>query len=380
MNGACVVVGAGISGCVLAERIASVLGLHVLVLEKRGVVGGNSFADIDSETGIECHRYGSHIFHTLDKRVWDYANRFTQFSPYRHKVLLRSGGRVYSMPINLKTINDYYGRQFSPDEARAFLAAEIAKEDIAAPRNLEEKAVSLVGRGLYDRMIRGYTAKQWGRDPKELPESIINRLPVRYTYDDDYFATPWQGIPSNGFAAWFDTLLANPLIEVRTGVDWFAVRDRIPADALVVYTGMIDELFAFRHGHLAWRSLRFEWETMPERDFQGTSVMNYGDLDVPFTRIHEFKHYHPEWQDSFAAPRTVVCREFPQTWKPGLEAFYPVNDEVNERKLALYRAEAARFPNLFVGGRLGAYRYWDMDGAIANALDLFETIRMRLGR
>ena len=289
-----VVVGAGIFGCVVAERIASVLDEKVLVLEKRPYVGGNSRAFFDPETGIEIHEYGSHIFHTKDRAVWDYIRRFTDFTPYRHKVLLAVRGRVFTMPINLKTINDWYGAAWSPAEARRRLADEIAREGVAAPSNLEEKAVSLVGRGLYECAIRDYTAKQWGRDPKELPEGIINRLPVRFDYDFDYFDTPWQGVPTDGFEALFRNLLDHPNIEVRTGVDWRDARGALPKGSLVVYTGMPDELFDFRFGALEWRSLRFERETLPFRDFQGTSVMNYGDSDVPFTRIHEFKHYNPE--------------------------------------------------------------------------------------
>lgn len=368
------VVGAGVTGCVLAERVASLFNRKVVVLEARDRVGGNSRAEIDPETGIEVHVYGSHIFHTTDEAVWNYVRRFTDFNGYRHRVFLRSAGRVYTMPIDLKTVNDFYGAQFSPDQARAFLAEEIRKEGIAQPRNLEEKAVSLVGRGLYERMIRDYTAKQWGRDPKELPESIINRLPVRYRYDDAYFGTPWQGIPSKGFAAWFDAMLAHPKIDVRTGVDYFAVRDALPKNAIILYTGMIDRLFDHGFGALEWRSLRFERETAASSDFQGTSVVNYGDPDVPFTRIHEFKHYHPEWRDAFECDRTVVCREYPQAWRPGLEAYYPVNDDRNQRLFARYLAEAERLPNLLAAGRLGRYRYWDMDGAIAAALATFNTI------
>ena len=369
-----IVVGAGVTGCVVAERIASELRRPVLLLERRDAIGGNSRADIDPETGIERHLYGSHIFHTTDRRVWDYANRFVSFNGYRHKVLLRSGGRVWNMPINLKTVNDFYGAQLSPDEARARIAADVRSEGVASPANLEEKALSLVGRGLYETLIRGYTAKQWGRDPRELPESIINRLPVRFDYDADYFATTWQGIPSEGYTKFFERLVADPLIEVRTGIDFLDIRDSVPPETTVVYTGMIDKLFGDRFGPLEWRSLRFEWETLPVRDFQGTSVVNYGDPDVPFTRIHEFKHYHRDWAESFAAPRTVVCCEYPQSWRPGLEAYYPVNDAANTRRFERYREAAAAIPNLFVGGRLGAYRYWDMDAAIAHALDLFETV------
>ena len=373
-----IVVGAGITGSTVAERVAAELSLPVLVLESRGFTGGNSRAFVDPGTGIEVHEFGSHIFHTTDERVWRYANRFTAFTPYRHKVLLRSGDRVYSMPVNLKTINDFYGAPFSPGEARAAVRRDIEAAGIARPANLEEKAISLVGRGLYDRMIRGYTAKQWGRDPKKLPESIINRLPVRYTYNDDYFDTPWQGIPADGFSAWFDRMLDHPKIEVRTGVDFFSVRDSIPRSALVVYTGKIDRLFDFRHGALEWRSLRFEVETVPVRDYQGTSVVNYGDPDVPWTRIHEFKHYHREWRDSFDLDSTVICREFPQDWTPDREAFYPLNDPRSAERLALYQAEVSALPNLLVGGRLGAYRYWDMDKAIGEALDLFEEVKRRV--
>ena len=367
------VVGAGVTGCVIAEQIASRFGRRVVVLEKRPHVGGNSRADIDPATGIEIHRYGSHIFHTTSERVWRYIRQFTDFTPYRHKVLLRSCGRVYSMPIDLKTINDFYGCQFSPEEARAKIAADVSAEGIAKPGNLEEKAISLVGRGLYERLIKGYTAKQWGRDPKILPQSIINRLPVRYRYDDDYFSTPWQGIPAKGFGAMFDALLASPLVEVRTGVDFLALRGSLPGDAIVFYTGMIDELFGFCHGKLDWRSLKFEFETVPVRDYQGTSVVNYGDADVPFTRIHEFKHYHPEWRDSYESSATVICREYPQSWVPGLDAYYPVNDAANQRRLALYAAEAASVRNLVVCGRLGAYRYLDMDAAIGEALALLDS-------
>lgn len=365
------VVGAGVTGCVFAERIASLFRRTVVLLEKRAEIGGNSRADIDPETGVERHLYGSHIFHTTNRGVWDYVRRFSDFTPYRHRVFLMVGGRVYSMPIDLKTINDFYGTQFSPAEARAFLTEKIREEGVSAPRNLEEKAVSLVGRGLYECMIRGYTAKQWGRDPSELPESIINRLPVRYRYDDAYFSTPWQGIPAKGYAELFSNLVRSPLVEVRTGVDFFAERKSFPRNAVVIYTGMIDRLFDNRFGTLEWRSLRFEWENVPVQDYQGTSVVNYGDPDVPFTRIHEFKHYHPEWKESWALGKTVICREYPAVWAPGGDAYYPLGDEKNRTLLSRYMAEAEKTPNLFVAGRLGSYQYLDMDGAMAQALACF---------
>lgn len=372
-----VVVGAGFFGCVIAERIATVLGKPVLVLEKRSYIGGNSYSEFDEETGIECHQHGSHIFHTKNRNVWEYIQKFTSFTTYRHKVLLNSDGRVYHMPINLKTINDFFESSFSPSEAEAVIKAEVAKCAFAEPRNLEEKACSLVGRGLYDRFVRGYTAKQWGRDPRELPESIINRLPVRFTYNTDYFDTPMQGVPTEGYGKLFDNLLSGSNITVMLNTDFFDIRESLSKDALVIYTGMIDRLFDNMYGELEWRSLRLEWETVGVGDFQGTTVMNYAGDDVPFTRIHEFKHYHPERRVPYELSKTVICREYPQAYQEGREAYYPVNSHANHERLMRYQAEASKQPNLFIGGRLGAYRYWDMDQAIEFALSMFDKIKGR---
>ena len=373
-----IIVGSGLTGCTVANRIALEFDLPVVVLEKRKHIGGNSRAFVDPLTGIEVHEFGSHVFHTSDDRVWRYMNQFTSFNSYRHKAVIKSGGRVYSMPVNLKTVNDFYGAQFSPDEARAAIRRDVSSAGIAVPRNLEEKAVSLIGRGLYDRLIAGYTAKQWGRDPKKLPESIINRLPVRYTYNDDYFDDTWQGIPSDGYSRMFERMLKHPNIEVRTGVDYFSVNRKISDSSIVVYTGPIDEFFGFGCGKLEWRSLRFEFETLPVSDFQGTSIVNYGDVEVPWTRIHEFKHYHREWKDSFERPDTIICREFPQDWNEGREAFYPVNDDRNERLYETYREMARSMRNIVLCGRLGSYKYLDMDEAVAFAFDAVEEVKCRL--
>lgn len=366
------VIGAGMWGAIMAERIAADLGQPVTVLEKRDHVGGNCRSERDPETGIECHRYGSHIFHTSDEKTRRYLDNFWTLSPYRHKVLTRHKGKTYAMPINLFTINDFYGRDFTPGEAEEFLRSEIARDRRDNPENLEEKAVSLIGRPLYEAFIKNYTRKQWEKDPRDLPASIINRLPFRTTYNMDYFNDPWQGVPLEGYDNFFRKLLSHPNITVETGVDYLKVKEELPKDAVVVYTGMPDELFDCKFGRLEWRSLRFEWETLPTRDFQGTTVMNYADEDTPFTRVHEFKHYHPERREIYESDETVVCREFPETHAPGKEAYYPVNDARNTELYARYVAEADKNPRLLLGGRLGSYRYWDMDKAAADALRAYE--------
>ncbi|MBQ7608538.1 MAG: UDP-galactopyranose mutase [Desulfovibrionaceae bacterium] len=368
------VIGAGIWGSVIAERIASQMNEKVLVVERRPHIGGNCHSSIDEKSGVECHRYGSHIFHTSLPEVWKYINQFTSFTNYHHTVLTKHAGRVYSLPINLHTINDFYGKSLSPDEAKAFIAQEIAKEGLGSePKNLEEQAISRIGRPLYEAFIRDYTRKQWEREPTELPAAIMKRLPVRFSYNTDYFSDTWQGIPRDGYAQLFKKLLDHPNITVQTNTAYEDIRDTIPSDALVCYTGLPDALFGYSLGELTWRSLRFEWETHDVQDFQGTTVMNYADSDVAFTRIHEFKHYHPERAKVYASKATVICKEYPKTWQRGDEAYYPVNDERNTALYEAYTKLAAKNPNVILGGRLGAYRYWDMDKAIENALHVFET-------
>jgi UDP-galactopyranose mutase len=239
---------------------------------------------------------------------------------------------------------------------------------------LEEKAISLIGKSLYEAFIKGYTAKQWEKDPRDLPADIITRLPVRFNYNTTYFNDRWQGVPAEGYFAIFQNLLRSPLIEVRTGVDFEDVRHLVPADCVVIYTGMLDAYFHHQFGQLEWRSLRFETERVPVTDFQGCTVMNYADQDVPWTRIHEFKHYNPERRAAFESPSTIVCREYPQTWRAGLEAYYPINNTRNRELCQRYQELAAKTPNLIMGGRLGAYQYWDMDKAIAHALDMVDRL------
>lgn len=376
-----IIVGAGFWGAVIAERMATVLDEDVTIIDARPHAGGNCYSSLDEETGIECHRYGSHIFHTANEEVWTYITRFTAFNSYQHKVFTTCRGRVYTMPINLSTIESFYGRHMTPCEAEAFLHEEIARDRIENPANLEEKAISLIGRPLYEAFIRGYTAKQWEHDPKSLPAHIITRLPFRTSYDACYFNDPWQGIPLDGYFRIFERMLDHPRITLRLNTSFESIRSSIGSDTLVIYTGLPDRLFDYKYGELAWRSLRFEWEVKNVRDWQGTSVMNYADEDVPCTRIHEFKHYHPERTIPFTRAQTVICREYSRTWQRGDEAFYPVNDEENNALYARYKAEADAMPNLILGGRLGAYRYWDMDKAIADALKTFrEKIAPRFGR
>jgi UDP-galactopyranose mutase len=366
------IIGAGFWGATVAERIAVVLKEPVVVIDKRNHMGGNCYSSLAEDTGIECHRYGSHIFHTSLPEVWEYINQFGQFTSYQHKVFIKYQGRVFTMPINLSTINAFYGKNFDPGEAEAFLRAEIARDYISEPKNLEEKAISLIGRPLYEAFIKGYTHKQWEHDPKELPASIISRLPFRTNYNTNYFKDTWQGVPKEGYFNIFKQMLDNPLITVRLNTEYESIKDHIPTDATVIYTGMPDQLFNYKYGELEWRSLRFEWETLPVRDFQGTTVMNYADVEVPFTRLHEFKHYHPERTAAFELGSTVICREYSKTYKRGDEAYYPVNNARNNDLYARYAEEAAKTPNLILGGRLGAYHYWDMDKAIANALEIFK--------
>lgn len=369
-----VVAGAGIWGCTVARVLADA-GLAVLVLERRAAPGGNCRCEKDEASGAEVHVYGSHIFHTSDSKTWSFVNRFTAFNGYQHKVLARHAGKTYFLPLGLALLNSFYGLELKPGEVADFIAGEVAKSGIpGTPRNFEEQAVSFVGRPVYEAFIKNYTAKQWGCDPKELDASIIRRLPVRASYDVNYFADLLQGIPRWGYNALFAEMLHRTGITLRCGTDYLAERKHIPSGVPVFYSGPVDELLGFRFGPLPWRTLRFERETLPAADFQGTSVVNYTDADVPYTRIHEFKHFHPEDAETMRRPFTAVCREYPAAWKPGDEPYYPVSNPQSDALLARYREEAAReFPGMTVGGRLGEYKYYDMDKSVARALETAET-------
>ena len=363
------IVGAGLAGSVMAERIANDLDRPVTVIEKRNHIGGNCWSEIDSETGIECHKYGSHIFHTSNREVWEYISRFTEWNNYQHRVWTSYQGRIYSMPINLQTINSYYGLNLTPEEAKDFIQAEAAKEDITEPRNLEEKAISLIGRPLYEAFIRGYTIKQWEKDPRELDPSIITRLPVRYNYNNRYFNDTWEGIPLHGYGKMFERMLSHPNITVRLNTDWFDIRDSISPETLVIYTGPIDQFFDYRFGRLEWRTVDFTIERHNCADYQGASVINNADPETPYTRTHEFKHYHPEREDT---GKTVIYREYSRFAVEGDEPYYPVNTKRNINLYNLYYRLAIKQHNIIFKGRLGIYKYLDMDKIISNALIYFK--------
>jgi UDP-galactopyranose mutase len=365
-----VVVGSGFFGLTIAERTANELGLRVAVLERRRHLGGNAYSEREPETGIEVHRYGAHLFHTSNRRVWDYVRRFTEFTAYQHRVFTISGGQTYSMPINLGTICQYFGRSLSPDEARALVREQAAEVDADDVHNLEDKAISLIGRPLYEAFIRGYTEKQWQTDPRLLPAEVISRLPVRYTFDNRYFSDDFEGLPVDGYTAWLERMAEHPLIDVALSVDFFDVRDAIPAGTPIVYTGPLDRYFEHREGRLGWRTLDFEQEVLETGDFQGTSVMNYADPDVPWTRIHEFRHFHPE--RDHPVDRTVIVREYSRHAGADDEPYYPIATPEDRRILKRYRELAAAEPDVWFGGRLGTYQYLDMHMAIASAMTLFD--------
>jgi len=365
-----VVVGSGFFGLTIAERCADDLGLRVLVLERRHHIGGNAYSSADPETGIEVHNYGSHLFHTSNRRVWEYVNRFTSFTGYQHRVFTNYRGRVFQMPINLGTICEFAGRALSPDQARALVAEQASEVAKGTARNLEEKAVSLIGRPLYEAFIRGYTAKQWQTDPRELAPEIITRLPVRYTFDNRYFNDTYEGLPVDGYTAWLERMAHHPNIEVRLETDFLDQRDSVVGSVPVVYTGPLDAYFDFAEGELSWRTLDLEREVVQTGDFQGTSVMNYADEDVPYTRIHEFRHFHPE--RDYPTDKTVIMKEYSRFAVGGDEPYYPVNTAEDRERLGRYRETAKREPAVLFGGRLGTYKYLDMHMAIGSALSMYD--------
>lgn len=359
------VAGAGIWGCSLARVLADA-GCRVCVKESRPVVGGNVRCEIDPETGIEVHVYGSHIFHTSIPEVWEFVTRFVTFNGYQHKVMAMHKGDLYFLPLGLALINRFYGTRMTPSEVSGFLANESGF--VGEPSNFEEQAVALVGRRIYEAFLKNYTTKQWGIDPKDLPAEIVRRLPIRMNYDVNYFLDTMQGLPTSGYNSLFERLLDHENIVVETNCH--VTLDDVSADPerTVFYSGPIDELFGYCHGALPWRSLRFEFERLPVVDAQGTSVINYVDDDTLYTRKHEYKHFHPELRDVMSCPETIICREYPKKWERGEEPYYPINTPESESVLAKYRIEAAGYPNLVIGGRLGQYRYFDMDESVQSAL------------
>ena len=373
-----IVVGSGLFGLTVAERAASQLGKKVLIVERRSHLGGNAYSEAEPETGIEIHKYGAHLFHTSNERVWTYVNQFTAFTGYQHRVFAMHDGTAYQFPMGLGMINQFFGRYYSPDEARELIAEQASEIDPADAANLEEKAISLIGRPLYEAFIRDYTAKQWQTDPKNLPASNITRLPVRYTFNNRYFNDTYEGLPVDGYAAWLHRMADHELIDVRLDTDWFEVREELRSqspEAPVVYTGPLDRYFGYSAGQLGWRTLDFHTEVLETGDFQGTPVMNYNDADVPYTRIHEFRHFHPEREGVYPRDKTVIMKEYSRFAEEGDEPYYPINTREDREMLKAYRelaAAEARDGKVIFGGRLGTYQYLDMHMAIAAALTMFD--------
>ena len=353
------IVGAGLYGAVSAYELRK-RGKKVLVIERRGHIAGNTY--VENVHGINVHKYGAHIFHTSDKEVWEYVNRFAEFNNYINSPIAVYKDEVYNLPFNMNTFSRLWGIR-TPAEAKAIIAKQIADLDIREPRNLEEQALSLVGRDVYEKLVKGYTEKQWGRDCTELPAFIIRRLPCRFTYNNNYFNDRYQGIPVGGYTQMVAEMLAR--VEVRLNTDYFdLIREQPDIAEVTIFTGCIDEFYQYRLGALQYRSVRFETEELNCENYQGNAVVNYTDRDVPYTRVIEHKHFEFGTQ-----PTTVISREYSAEWEPGLEPFYPVNNEENAALYAQYKALADRETQVIFGGRLGQYKYYDMNKVIRAALD-----------
>ncbi|MGV9769748.1 UDP-galactopyranose mutase [Microbacterium sp. NPDC003461] len=369
------VVGSGFFGLTIAERAAQA-GRKVTVIERRHHIGGNAYSEAEPETGIEVHRYGAHLFHTSNESVWEYVNRFTTFTNYVHRVYSTHKGQVFALPVNLHTINQFFQAAYTPDEARALVKEQAGEFDVKTARNFYEKGVALVGRPLFEAFFAHYTAKQWQTSPEKLSGDIVSRLPVRYNYDNRYFNDTYEGLPTDGYTAWLERMADHPNIEVKLNVDFFDESQPLSKKAVVgqlpvVYTGPVDRYFDYAEGALSWRTLDFEEEVLNVGDFQGTPVMNYPDPDVPFTRIHEFKHFHPERKDVYPTDKTVIMREFSRFATRDDEPYYPVNTDEDRKGLLAYRELAKGEEDVHFGGRLGTYQYLDMHMAIGSALSMW---------
>ena len=357
------IVGAGLFGAVFARQ-AKDAGKKVLVIDKRPHIAGNIYTE--SIEDIPVHKYGAHIFHTNDKRVWQYISRFAEFNRYTNSPVANYNGELYSLPFNMLTFNKMWG-VITPQEAKAKIEEQRATSGITEPKNLEEQAISLVGTDIYEKLIKGYTQKQWGRPCNELPSFIIKRLPVRFTYDNNYFNALYQGIPIDGYTSMVEKMLDG--IEVKLNTDYFEDKDNLNKIAnKIVYTGAIDAYFDYCYGTLNYRSVRFETEVLDIDNYQGNAVINYTDEKTPYTRIIEHKHFVFGTQE-----KTVISKEYSQEWTLGIEPYYPVNDDTNNALYQKYKSLAEKETNVIFGGRLGQYRYYDMDATILAALEVAES-------
>ena len=360
------IVGAGLYGAVCAEQLTK-KGYKVLVIDKRNNVGGNIYTE--NVEGIDVHVYGAHIFHTSMKHVWDYINQFCEFNNYVNSPVANYHGKLYNLPFNMNTFYELFGTK-TPEEAKAKIEEEKSKYHIDEPKNLEEQAINLVGTTIYETLIKGYTEKQWGKPCTELPAFIIKRVPLRFIYDNNYFNDRYQGIPIGGYTPMINNMLKG--IEVRLGVDYFKNRKEMESIAKnIIFTGPIDQFFDYKFGPLEYRSLRFETEVLDCQNYQGNAVINYTDRETPFTRLIEHKHF----QFDSTSPKTVITREYSKTWKLGEEAYYPVNDAKNSELYVKYLDLSKDAKNVIFGGRLGMYKYLNMDQIIAEALKMCEGIK-----
>ncbi|MDO4519757.1 MAG: UDP-galactopyranose mutase [Eubacteriales bacterium] len=356
------IVGSGLFGAVFAHE-ATKKGKKCLVIDKRDHIGGNIYCEKIED--INVHKYGAHIFHTSNRKIWDYINRFAEFNQYINSPVAVYKDELYNLPFNMNTFSKMWNIR-TPQEAQKIISEQIAKENITEPQNLEEQALSLVGRDVYEKLIKGYTQKQWGRKCTELPAFIIKRLPLRFTYDNNYFNDRYQGIPVGGYTPIIEQMLEGA--DVLLNTDYFDFIQKNPEiTEKIIYTGMIDEYFGFSLGHLEYRTVRFETEVLDTDNYQGNAVVNYTEAEVPYTRIIEHKHFEFGKQ-----PKTVISREYSSEWKPGIEPYYPINDERNSSLYAQYQALAQKEERVIFGGRLGQYKYYDMDKVIEAALDCVE--------
>jgi len=370
------VVGSGFFGLTIAERAANA-GLKVTVIDRRSHIGGNAYSEPEPKTGIEVHRYGAHLFHTSNERVWEYVNRFTSFTNYVHRVYSTHNKQTFALPVNLHTINQFFNAAYTPDEARALVKEQAGEFNVENAKNFYEKGIALVGRPLFEAFFAHYTAKQWQTSPEKLSGDIVSRLPVRYNYDNRYFNDKYEGLPVDGYTAWIERMADHPNITVQLNTDFFDSsqpfnKKDMVGQVPIVYTGPIDRYFDYSEGSLSWRTLDFEEEVLDVGDYQGTPVMNYPDADVEFTRIHEFKHFHPERKDSYPDDKTVIMREFSRFASHDDEPYYPVNTPEDRTGLLAYRELAKKEENVFFGGRLGTYQYLDMHMAIGSALSMWD--------
>jgi UDP-galactopyranose mutase len=364
-----IVVGSGFTGMTVAWNFAETTNRKVLVIERRAHIGGNSFSYADPRTGIEIHKYGSHLFHTSNQKVIEFICKFSNFNKYRHSVKTIHDGKAYSFPVNLLTLSEFFGKAFTPFEAKKLI--ESRRKNIQNPKNFEEKALSEIGEELYSAFFKGYTQKQWQVDPKLLPTEIFGRIPLRFNYRDDYFNDKFEGTPTLGYGKIFELMSSHPKIRMLIDQDFFSLNLNLNSNQILFFTGPIDKFFNFKFGPLTWRTLDFKLETLPIDDFQGASVINYADLSIPWTRIHEFKHLTPESQYS---NETVIAREFSRLASLKDEPYYPVNTATDKAKFKNYRKLGTLEKNTIFGGRLGRYQYLDMHMAIASGLKISEEI------